>query len=328
MADYSKIAVLGAGAWGTALAAAFSRGGHDVRLWGRDEAVIGEIRIAHSNTTYIPGANLPETLVATTDLRTALSCADIVLFVTPAQSTRALAMLVKGDLPAGVPLIACAKGIEKGTGELQTETLGEILPGHPVGALSGPSFAADVARGLPTAVVLAMDDEIEARRIASALSSGYLRLYASDDVRGVQIGGALKNVIAIAVGICRGGKLGASAEAALVARGYAEIQRVGAALGMKAETLNGLSGLGDLFLTCSSTLSRNFSYGIAIGEGRDLTGMKLAEGVHTVGIACEIARKHGIDVPICETAQAILSGRISVREAQAALMARPVKSES
>lgn len=328
MNNFSAIAILGSGAWGTALAAALARGGHDMRLWGRNADVIGEISKHHRNHSYLASVLLPDGIKATTDLAIALAGADLVLFVTPAQSTRAVALDAAPYIPVAVPLIACAKGIEKETGELQSETLAEILPGHPAGALSGPSFASDVARGLPTAVVLGMEDKVLAKRIAASLSSGYLRLYASDDLRGVQIGGALKNVIAIAVGICRGGKLGASAEAALVARGYTEMQRVGSVLGMKPETLNGLSGLGDLFLTCSSTLSRNFSYGIAIGEGRDRAGMKLAEGVHTVGIACEIARRHGIEVPICQTTLAIIEGRISVMEAQAALMARPVKSES
>ena len=328
MTDFTTITILGAGAWGTALAAALARGGHAVRLWGRNAKVIDEIADRHRNSLYLDSIVLPEGVAATTNLSQALAGSDVVLFVTPAQSTRSVASEAAEHLPSGVPLIACAKGIEQVTGLLQTEILEAVLPNHPTGALSGPSFAADVASGLPTAVVLALEDGALAHALASSLSSGFLRLYASDDVRGVQIGGALKNIIAIAVGICRGGRLGASAEAALVARGYAEIQRVGSALGMKPETLNGLSGLGDLFLTCSSTLSRNFSYGIAIGEGRDRSEMKLAEGVHTVSIACDIAHKHGIEVPICETTRAILEGRISVREAHGLLMARPVKSEN
>jgi glycerol-3-phosphate dehydrogenase (NAD(P)+) len=201
------------------------------------------------------------------------------------------------------------------------------LPDHVVGVLSGPSFAADVVRGLPTALTLALPDPARAQSLAQALSGDAIRLYASDDIVGVQIGGSLKNVMAIAVGICRGGGMGASAEAALITRGYAELVRLGVAMGARAETLMGLSGLGDLVLTCSSELSRNFSYGIAVGRGQDVTGLKLAEGVHTVSIANEIAARHSISCPVMQTADLVLSGKLSAEEARTALMSRPIKAE-
>lgn len=323
----SRISILGAGAWGTALGAAFTRQGHGVRIWGRNAGTCDEIMSAHTNSTYLGAARLPDALEATTDMARALEKADIVLFVAPAQSTGAVAAEAAAHLPDEAVLIACAKGIDSRSGQVQTEVIAEKLPDHPVGVLSGPSFAADVVRGLPTAVTLAMPDQQAAQSLAQALSGDAIRLYASDDVLGVQIGGSLKNVMAIAVGICRGGGMGASAEAALITRGYAELVRLAVAMGARPETLMGLSGLGDLVLTCSSELSRNFSYGIAVGSGRDVSGLKLAEGVYTVTIANEIAERHGISCPVMHTAGLVLSGRMSADEARIALMSRPVKAE-
>ena len=324
----SRISILGAGAWGTALAAAFVRQGHAVRIWGRNSRTCDEITTAHTNRAYLGGALLPDALEATPDMGRALERADIVLFVAPAQSTGEVAAQAAAHLPAGSVLIACAKGIDNRSGQMQSEVIADKLPDHAVGVLSGPSFAADVVRGLPTAVTLAMPTLADAQSLAEALSGDAIRLYAADDITGVQVGGSLKNVMAIAVGICRGGGMGASAEAALITRGYAELARLSVAMGARAETLMGLSGLGDLVLTCSSELSRNFSYGIAVGSGRDVSGLKLAEGVYTVTIANQIADRHGISCPIMRTADLVLSGRMSADEARIALMSRPVKAEN
>ena len=323
-----RISVLGAGAWGTALAAAFSRQGHDVRLWGRNAETCDEINRDRTNTAYLDEAVLPERLWASADMRAVLQGAEIVLFAAPAQSTGEVAAQAAGLVAQGSVLIACSKGIDNRTGQMQSEVMAEHFPDHPIGVLSGPSFAADVVRGLPTAVTLAMPELDAARQLASAMSGDAVRIYASEDVTGVQIGGSLKNVMALAVGICRGGGMGASAEAALITRGYAELARLGAAMGARAETMMGLSGLGDLVLTCSSELSRNFAYGIAVGSGRDVSGLKLAEGVYTVSIANEIAARHGIECPVMHTAGEVLAGRMSAEEARFALMSRPVRTET
>lgn len=323
----ARICILGTGAWGTALAAAFVRQGHDVRMWGRNSATCDEISRLHSNTAYLGDTRLPERLVATPDMAQALDRAEIVLFVAPAQSTGDVARQAAAHLPAEALLIACAKGIDNRSGQTQSEVIAGQLPDHAVGVLSGPSFAADVVRGLPTALTLAMPDESAVQSMAQTLSGDAIRLYGSDDIIGVQIGGSLKNVMAIAVGICRGGGMGASAEAALITRGYAELVRLGVAMGARAETLMGLSGLGDLVLTCSSELSRNFSYGIAVGSGRDVSGLKLAEGVYTVSIANELAARHRISCPVMHTAGLVLAGKLSADEARVALMSRPIKPE-
>jgi len=324
----SRLCILGSGAWGTALATAFVKQGHDVRMWGRNADTCDEISRLHTNRAYLGDARLPETLRATPDMADALDSAEIVLFVAPAQSTGEVAAQAAAYLPAGAVLVACAKGIDKRSGQTQGEVIAGQLPDHVVGVLSGPSFADDVVRGLPTALTLAMPEQEMAKSLAQDLSGDAIRLYASDDTVGVQIGGSLKNVMAIAVGICRGGGMGASAEAALITRGYAELVRLGVAMGARAETLMGLSGLGDLVLTCSSEMSRNFSYGIAVGRGQDVSGLKLAEGVHTVSIANEIAARRGIPCPVMQTAGLVLAGKMSAEEARTALMSRPIKAES
>ena len=327
MAAYHHITVIGAGAWGTALAAVQARNGHSVRIWTRRQSLADQINTAHENPQYLPGIRLPSELEATVDLGSALAGTDIVLLAMPAQATRGITGEIADHLRVPVPLIACAKGISRETGQLQTDILSAELPDCMVGVLSGPSFADDVARGLPTAVVLAAPNLPTAQDISEALSSQSLRLYASSDLIGVQLGGALKNVMAIAIGICRGGGLGASAEAALTTRGYAEISRLAISLGARLETLTGLSCLGDLILTCSSTLSRNFSYGIAVGRKEDVSKIALAEGVYTIGIANELARARGIDCPIMEVTQAVLEGRMTLKDALNQLMNRPVKAE-
>ncbi|ADZ68808.1 NAD(P)H-dependent glycerol-3-phosphate dehydrogenase [Polymorphum gilvum] len=332
MSGYRTIVVLGGGSWGTALALTAARAGREAILWARDADVVAAIRSRQQNPAYLPSITFDEVLEATTDLA-AVSRADAVLLVTPAQTTRSMLAAIRPHLKPGTPVVLCAKGIERGTGKLLTEILEDELPqAHPA-VLSGPSFAEDVARGLPTAVTVAARDGAVADALAQALAAPSFRPYASTDLVGVQVGGALKNVLAIACGAVVGRRLGASAQAALTARGFAELSRLGAAMGARPETLTGLSGLGDLVLTCSSPQSRNFSFGLHLGEGRpvgDLVtlGGKLAEGVHTARIAVELGRRHKVSLPICETVAAVLDGTLTVDDALTALMSRPLKREA
>jgi glycerol-3-phosphate dehydrogenase (NAD(P)+) len=322
-----RITVLGGGAWGTALALAMLRAGHAVTLWARDVDTVALIKRGE-NPRYLPGIAIEPGIEATTDMKAALEGTDCVLAVTPAQSLRAMLAAAKDYMPDGIPLVLCAKGIERGTGALLSAISREILPQNPVAALSGPSFATDVARGLPTAVVVAAHDETLATDLAARFSARNLRCYSSDDLIGVEIGGALKNVFAIAAGAVTGAGLGASAQAAMVTRGFVELRRIGAAFGARPETLMGLSGLGDLLLTCSSTQSRNFAYGLALGQGRSLAGLPLAEGVPTAAIAARVATERNIDAPIIIAVSAILDGTITIRQAVTALMTRPLKTET
>jgi len=322
-----QVAVLGAGAWGTALALAMLRAGHAVRLWAREEKSVAALNRGE-NPAYLLGIALAPGIAATTDMAAALAGADCVLAVTPAQSLRSVLASARPLMPKGVPLVLCAKGIERDTGALLSTIAAEALPENPIAALSGPSFATDVAKGLPTAVVVAARSEELAADLAARFSAENLRCYSSDDLVGVEIGGALKNVFAIAAGAVTGAGLGASAQAAMVTRGFVELRRIGAALGAKPETLMGLSGLGDLLLTCSSAQSRNFAYGLALGRHEELAGRPLAEGVPTAAIAARIAADHAIDAPIIAAVAAILDGTLTIREAVAALMTRPLKTEN
>lgn len=327
MSDPYTVTVLGGGAWGTALALAMLRSGHAVRLWARDDESVAAISRGE-NPRYLPGIAFEAGIDATSDLDAAIRDTDCVLVVTPAQTLRGVLTGLKGRLAPELPLVLCAKGIERDTGRLLSDIATEILPDNPVAALSGPSFATDVARGLPTAVVVAARDEALAAALAIRFSGTTLRCYSSDDLTGVELGGALKNVFAIAAGAVSGAGLGASAQAALVTRGFVELRRVGAAFGARAETLMGLSGLGDLMLTCSSTQSRNFAYGMALGRHEDLAGRPLAEGVATSGIAARIARERDLDAPIIKAVAAILDGAITINEAVTGLMSRPLKAEA
>lgn len=328
MSGTISIAVLGGGAWGTALACTARGGGHDLRLWARDGATVEAINERRENPRYLPGLKLAEGIKATTDLREALQGADLVLAATPAQALRDMLLEAAGAMPRDIPVMLCAKGIEQKTGRLLSEVVEEILPDNPIAALSGPSFATDVACGLPTAVVVAARDGDLAARLAAHLSAPQFRCYSSDDLVGVEIGGALKNVLAIAAGAVIGSGFGASAQAAMVTRGFVELRRLGAAFGAQPETLMGLSGLGDLVLTCGSGQSRNFAYGLALGKGENLAGRPLAEGVATAGIAAKIARERGIEAPIVDAVDRILAGEIAIRDAVAELMSRPLKSET
>uniref|UniRef100_UPI003BABD624 NAD(P)H-dependent glycerol-3-phosphate dehydrogenase n=1 Tax=Stappia sp. TaxID=1870903 RepID=UPI003BABD624 len=326
---FSRLAVIGGGAWGTALALAARRAGRDVRQFARDPHVVEALGARGENPAYLPGISPGLPIRATTDLETALQDAEAVLLVTPAQTTRQMAGEIAARVPAGTPVVLCAKGLERESGLLLSQVLEEAAPGCIPAALSGPSFAADVARGLPTAVTVAAGDGDLADRLSLTLASAQFRPYAATDLPGVQIGGALKNVLAIACGAVEGKGWGASALAALTARGFAELSRLGLALGARTETLAGLSGLGDLVLTCSSPQSRNFAFGMALGRGEAaLSGGKLAEGVHTASVAVAFASRHGVEVPVSAAVANVLSGGISVDGALEALMSRPLRREA
>jgi glycerol-3-phosphate dehydrogenase (NAD(P)+) len=326
-----RVTVLGSGAFGTALAVVAHAAGRRVTLCGRDSKKIAAMRAAGENP-QLPGIVLPPALHLSAELG-AIGRADAVLIAVPAQSLRVPATRLAPYLPPGVPVVACAKGIEQGTGKLPTDILAECLPGAQPAALSGPGFADEIARGLPTAVTIAAGDIGLAENLCAALSTESFRPYASDDLVGVELGGAAKNVLAIACGIAIGRGLGESARAALIARGLAEMTRLGTALGARPETFMGLSGLGDLVLTATSARSRNTAFGMALGQGRlaaELSGpdAPLAEGVHTARIAAELASRHGVDTPIIAAVSAILDGKVGVDAAMATLLARPLKRES
>lgn len=323
--------MIGSGAWGTALAQTLSLAGREVRLWAREHAVVESINGRHENALFLPGVRLHEGIEATADAAD-LAASDAVLLVVPAQHLRAVLTLFAPHLRPDQPAIICTKGVEQDSGQLMGDVAAEVLPGIPLAALSGPSFATDVARGLPTALTLACGDEDLGRGLAESLGSRSFRLYWSRDVIGVELGGAVKNVLAIAAGIVLGKGLGASAHAALVTRGFAEICRLGEALGARRDTLMGLSGLGDLVLTCGSPQSRNMSLGEALGQGRSLaevlTGrLSVTEGVHTAPAVARLARANAIELPIVEAVAAIVAGQTSVDAAIDALLARPFRSE-
>ncbi len=329
MKPTETIAVIGGGAWGTALANAIAATGHKAILWMRDAEAAATMARVRENTRYLPGIRLHDDVTPTADVEHLSACA-FSLVVTPTQSLRTVLGTLALYLPDRAPLVLCAKGIERDTGLFPSEVAASILPDAPVAALSGPSFAEDVAKGLPTAVTLAATDSALARQLAETLSGPALRVYHGNDLRGVEIGGAAKNVLAIACGAVAGRNLGESAKAALIARGFAELMRFATIFGSQTETLMGLSGLGDLVLTCGSTQSRNFSLGYRLGQGIPLTeaaGGKLAEGAFTAHILAELARARNIDMPIVFVVDAILQGRLTVDQATDRLMARPIKRE-
>lgn len=325
--SFDRLGIAGAGAWGVALALAAAKAGRQVTLWGRDAEAMRQWRDARRGHR-LPGVELPRSVAPTSELAD-LGRAEAILLVTPAQATRAMAGQLAARLPPR-PLAICAKGIELTTHAFLTDAVAEAAPGWRLAVLSGPSFAGDVAAGLPTAVTLAAQDEALAVALAAALKSSHLRLYHSADPRGVEIGGAAKNVLAIACGVAAGLGLGASAGAALIARGFAELRRFGEAFGARPETLMGLSGLGDLVLTCSSAQSRNFAFGVALGKGVPLSeagGGRLAEGASTAGALMALARERGVDMPISGAVEALLAGRIRAREAVSDLLSRPQRAE-
>jgi glycerol-3-phosphate dehydrogenase (NAD(P)+) len=325
MASFHSVAVIGAGAWGTALAGVAARAGRAVTLYARDASHAERIA-SHRENPRLPGVRLVDEITVTHD-RAMAGRADIVLIATPAQHLRAAVDGLAPHLREGAPVIACAKGIEHGTHKFMTEVIAESAPHALPAILSGPSFADDVARDLPTAVTLAAKDEALAGDLVQALGSATFRPYHTTDVRGVEIGGAAKNVLAIAAGIVVGRKLGASAQAALTTRGFSELVRFGRALGARAETMVGLSGLGDLILTCSSPQSRNFALGLALGRGEPKPAGKLAEGEFTAPVLIELAASQGIDLPISMAVAAILSGKLTIDAAIEGLLTRPFKAE-
>jgi glycerol-3-phosphate dehydrogenase (NAD(P)+) len=323
---FDHIAVVGAGAWGTALANAIARAGRAVLLAARDRAG-ADVLVDRRESPRLPGVRLDER-VGIAPLGAEVGHYDVILLAVPSQHLRAAASVIAPALREGTPVIACAKGIERGTHRFMTEVIAESARAALPAILSGPSFAADVARGLPAAVTLAAGDESVAAALTRALGSPALRPYHSTDVRGVEIGGAAKNVLAIAAGIVAGRGLGASAAAALVTRGFAELFRFGRAFGARPETLTGLSGLGDVILTCSSAQSRNYSYGMALGRGDPAhAGGALAEGIFTAPVLVEMANAKGVDMPIANAVVDILAGRASVDEATETLMTRPFRAE-
>lgn len=323
-----KIGVIGGGAWGTALAQVAARGNREVLLWAREDEVVESINADHVNSVFLSAVPLPETIQATGDLSELNGC-DALLVVAPAQHVRS----VLGQLNIGdTPLVLCAKGIEAGTQLLVGEVARQVHPNAPIAVLSGPTFAHEVAAGQPTAVTLACEDEALGAALAERLAGPTFRTYASSDVIGAEIGGAVKNVLAIACGVVEGAGLGQNARAALIARGFAEMTRFGLARGARAETLAGLSGLGDLVLTCSSTASRNFSLGVGLGHGRKATDLMadrrtVAEGAFTAPVLREAAKAAGVDMPVCEAVCALLDGA-ELRGVVSALLARPLTREA
>jgi len=326
---YSRIAVLGAGAWGTALALTALAAGRQTILWAREDEVLESIRHTRRNP-FLPGVDLPENLNITGMLNEAAG-AEALLLAVPAQVSGAFVARVAPMLAPGAPLVICAKGIEKDSGRLMHEVAAQAAPGAAVAILSGPSFARDVARGLPTAVTIAAGEEVAAR-LQVSLNTPVFRPYASDDVTGVALGGAAKNVYAIACGVVEGLGLGENARAALLARSFAELARLGEALGARRETLVGLSGLGDLVLTATSTSSRNFSFGVELGRGKtpaqlDTPGHPLAEGVATAPALVKRARQVSVELPIAEAMADLISGALPLGEAMMRLMSRRLKAE-
>ena len=325
------MSIIGGGAWGTALAQTLAHGQTAVTLWARETEVVDDINKRHVNRTFLPGVSLNPAIRATPDLLAAAG-SDAILAVVPAQHLRNVIGRLAKQLAPDTPVIICAKGIEESTGRFMGDVLEEAAPQALRAVLSGPSFAADVARGLPSALTLACRNETTGRALTAALSSRQMRLYWSSDVLGAELGGAVKNVLAIAAGIVEGRGLGASAHAAIVTRGFAELRRFGEAMGARPETLLGLSGLGDLILTCGSAQSRNMSLGRALGEGRSLseflgTRVTVAEGVYTCAALVRLAREKAVEMPIAEAVHGIIEGRLEVDEAITALMQRPLKAE-
>jgi glycerol-3-phosphate dehydrogenase (NAD(P)+) len=325
MPSYTSVGVIGAGAWGTALAGVAARAGRNVVLYARNAAHAAQMQATRANPK-LPGALLDANVEVTADTAV-VAAADIVLVATPAQHLRGAVALLAPQLRKAAPVIACAKGIERGTHKFMTEVIAEAAPNATPAILSGPSFADDVARGLPTAVTLAAKNEALASALVQALGSSTFRPYHTTDVRGVEIGGAAKNVLAIAAGIVAGRKLGASALAALTTRGFSELARLGRACGARAETLSGLSGLGDLILTCSSPQSRNFALGIALGRGERPAPGKLAEGEFTAPVVIELAASQNVDMPVSNAVAAILDGKLTIDAAIESLLTRPFKAE-
>ena len=328
---FAKIGVVGGGAWGTALANLAARNGVDVLLWAREAEVAAGINKQNENPAFLPGIELADTLAATNEL-TDLADRDAFLFAAPVQFSRGLIEALRAVAAADAPIAFCSKGIERASGRFLSDILNELWPAARPAVLSGPSFAAEVAHGLPTAVTLAAADEELGAQWVATVGAKTFRPYLSDDLVGAELGGAIKNVLAIAAGVVDGRKLGESARSALIARGFAEFQRLGLALGAKSETLAGLSGLGDLILTASSRQSRNMSLGAALGEGRTLEEIvaerrTVSEGVATAEAVIALARRAGVEVPVCEAVADLVAGRKTIDQIVDDMLSRPFTTE-
>ncbi len=331
-ANLTHAGVIGGGAWGTALAQVCARAGLSVTLWAREAEVVETVNASHENTLFLSGVALDPRITAT-DQMADLGACDLILAVAPAQHLRSVLASLAAVARPGLPVVLCAKGVEQGSLKLMTEVAAEAIPQAQIAVLSGPSFAGEVASGLPTAVTLACADEALGRALAETLATPTFRPYLADDLLGAEIGGAVKNVLAIACGIVEGRGLGRSAHAALITRGFAEMTRMAVALGGRPETVAGLCGLGDLVLTCSSPQSRNMSVDLALGQGQTLEAalsgkLSVAEGVASAPAVRALAAKLGVEAPICEAVAAILAGEVEVDAAIAGLLSRPLKSES
>jgi glycerol-3-phosphate dehydrogenase (NAD(P)+) len=328
---FQNVGVAGAGAWGTALAVCALSAGRDVRIWAREPEIAQALSSGHGNPLFLPAASLPA-IPASTDIAQ-LANSDAILLVAPAQHMRATLRALAPHLKPGTPVALCSKGIERGTLKLMTDILSEEAPNASPAVLSGPSFASDVAKGLPTAVTLACPDRAMGERWMRTMGRPHFRTYWSDDLVGAEAGGAVKNVLAIACGVCEGLGLGRSAHAALIARGFAEMTRLGVALGGRTETLAGLCGLGDLVLTCSSPQSRNMSFGMELGRGKSASEIlasrtAVTEGVETAPAVVALAGKVGVALPICEVVLDVIDGRIDANAAVDRLLNRPMKEEA
>jgi len=323
--------ILGTGAWGTALAVLYAGRGQPVTLWCRRAEQAAKISAARENTDYLPGIVLPENIFVTTDAAV-LRQAKIILAAVPTQYLPGALTDLKNDIPAIVPIVICAKGIHLASNALLPDAIAKILPAHTLAILSGPNLAAEIARGLPAAATIAAKDEGTAQRIAEQLHMPNFRPYVSADVMGVALAGALKNILALAAGMVIGAGLGENARAALITRGTAEITQLGLKMGARAETFMGLSGIGDIMLTCHAPSSRNFSCGFALGQGKTLkeilaTRKSVTEGVTTVAPVLALAAQYGVELPICEAVSKVLNGQMNVGAALTQLMARPLKAE-
>ena len=329
--SYQRAGVIGGGAWGTALAQVCVRAGLDTILQAREPEVVAGVNADHLNAPFLPGVALDPALRATADFAD-LAEVDLVLAVAPAQHLRAALAAFAPHVRDGLPILLCAKGIEQGSLKMMTEVAAEVVPQARLAVLSGPSFAGEVARGLPTAVTLACPDAALGRGLAAAIATPTFRPYLAEDMVGAEVGGAVKNVLAIACGIVEGRGLGRSAHAALITRAFSELTRIAVALGGEAETVAGLCGLGDLVLTCSSPQSRNMSVGLALGGGQTLEQalagkLSVAEGVASAPAVRALIDKLGVDAPICQAIAAILAGEVEVDAAVLGLLARPLKTE-
>jgi glycerol-3-phosphate dehydrogenase (NAD(P)+) len=331
MKGFAHFGVVGGGAWGTSLALAAIRAGKRATLWAREAEVVAEINARQRNSLFLSGIPLDPKLKATATFD-ALVDADAILLVTPAQVVRDIGARLHALLPANVPIVVCAKGIEKDSGLLMSEVAAQVMPGRTLAMLSGPTFAEEVAKNMPTAITLACADASRGQALAQALASPAFRIYWSDDVIGAALGGAVKNVLAIACGIVEGRALGSNARAAIITRGFAEMMRLGLALGARAETLSGLAGLGDLTLTCTSRQSRNMSFGAALGQGGQAAALlaakpQIVEGAYTAAAVVGRAKALGVEVPICAAVDAVVNRGAQIDATIQGLLARPLRGE-